>query len=74
MKENLFYIIYQCLLYAVSYYIHKLEVNKQKSLFLIATVSDAAKETLRSKLGLKFMQKNPFPTETYKNDGVPPLH
>ena len=44
----------------MSYYIQKLEVNKQKSPFLIATVSDAAKETLRSKLGLKFMQIYPF--------------
>ena len=38
-------------------------------------MSDAAKETLKSKLGLKFMQKkNPLPTETCKNDEVPPLH
>ena len=73
MRENLFYIRYQCLLYAMSYFIQKLEVNKL-SLFSLATVSDAAKETLKSKLGLKFMQKNPLPTETCKNDEVPPLH
>ena len=37
-------------------------------------MSDSAKETLKSKLGLKFMQKNPLPTETCKTDEVPPLH